>query len=120
MKRRVLSLSLLVLGILGCCAATMPALATPAAVRSVTPSTEAVPTLPPYPLRCVVTASNVNYRRGPGTQFASYGQVGRGFVFASSGEIPNPRIRLQYWDSIEWPGRADAYVDDAYVYCRLG
>ena len=47
-----------------------------------------------YPLRCTVTASNVNYRRGPGTQYASYGQLPRGFTFASQGALPNPRIRL--------------------------
>lgn len=119
MKRRVLGLSLLVLGAFGCRAAAVPASATPAAVRSVAPSTEAVPALSPYPLRCMVMASNVNYRRGPGTQFASYGQVGRGFAFASSGEIPNLRSRLQYWDNIQRPGHADAYVDDAYVHCWL-
>lgn len=72
-----------------------------------------------YPLRCVITASNVNYRRGPGTQYASYGQLGRGFAFASDGGVPNPRSRYQYWDNVERPGHADAYVDDAYVYCWL-
>jgi hypothetical protein len=78
-------------------------------------------TLGPYPLRCVVTASNVNYRRGPGTQYASYGQLGRGFSFASGGEVANPRIRnrYQYWDTIQRPGRADAYVEDRYVLCWL-
>jgi hypothetical protein len=72
-----------------------------------------------YPLRCTVTASNVNYRRGPGTQYASYGQLPRGFTFASQGALPNPRIRLQYWDNAQRPGRADAWVDDAYVNCVL-
>ena len=76
--------------------------------------------LPPYPLRCVVTATNVNYRRGPGMQYASYGQLGRGFAFASDGGVPNPRSRYQYWNNIERPGHADAYVDAAYVYCWLG
>ena len=72
-----------------------------------------------YPLRCNVTASNVNYRRGPGTQYASYGQLPRGFTFASQGALPNPRIRLQYWDNAQRPGCADAWVDDAYVNCVL-
>lgn len=74
---------------------------------------------PAYPLRCTVTGSNVNYRRGPGTQYASFGQVGRGFTFASDGGIPNPRSRYQYWDTIQRPGHADAYISDQYVYCRL-
>jgi hypothetical protein len=66
-----------------------------------------------------VTASNVNYRRGPGTQYASYGQLGHGFTFASDGGVPNPRSRYQYWNNIDRPGRPDAYVDAAYVYCSL-
>ncbi|HEX3783289.1 MAG TPA: hypothetical protein VHX38_26790 [Pseudonocardiaceae bacterium] len=74
---------------------------------------------PPYLLRCVVTGSNVNYRRGPGTQYASFGQVTKGYQFASDGGIPNPRVRLQYWDIMQRPGHADAYIYDAYVYCRL-
>ena len=78
--------------------------------------------LNPYPLRCVVNGSNVNYRRGPGTQYASYGQLRRGFGFASGGEVVNPRSpqnRYEYWDTIQRPGHADAYVDDAYVSCTL-
>jgi hypothetical protein len=78
--------------------------------------------LSPYPLRCVVNGSNVNYRRGPGTQYASYGQLRREFVFSSGGEVVNPRSphsHYEYWDTIQRPGHADAYVDDVYVSCTL-
>jgi hypothetical protein len=115
-------------------AALLLAAAGAACLASVAPATAATATVPhsaavvqhsstigPYPLACAVTASNVNYRRGPGPQYASYGQLGRGFTFASGGEVPNPRIRnrYQYWDTIQRPGHADAYVEDRYVLCWL-
>ncbi|HEX3781305.1 MAG TPA: hypothetical protein VHX38_16715 [Pseudonocardiaceae bacterium] len=124
MHHRILVATGLIIGALSITAAlTTSATATP------TKSTSAAPTLtvashqtaqhPAYLLRCVVTASNVNYRRGPGTQYASFGQVNKGYQFASDGGIPNPRIRLQYWDIMQRPGRADAYIHDAYAYCWL-
>jgi hypothetical protein len=73
--------------------------------------------LDPFRSRCVVTANNVNYRRGPGTQYASLGQVNRGFAFDSDEAIPNPRNRYQYWDVIERSGHAAAYIDDIYISC---
>jgi hypothetical protein len=106
-----------------CLASVAPATAQPATAL---PHSAAViqhsSTLSPYPLRCIVNASNVNYRRGPGTQYASYGQLRRGFAFASGGEVVNPRSphsHYEYWDTIQRPGHADAYVDDAYVSCTL-
>lgn len=123
MRNRVLGLAALVVGVVGCCAAAMPASATPIASKPAISATTGVShsTVPlsAYPLRCVVTGSNVNYRRGPGTQYASFGQVNRGFTFASDGGVPNPRSRYQYWNNLQRPGHADAYVDAAYVYCWL-
>jgi hypothetical protein len=129
MNHRILAGAATALGALGLTTAlavspsASPATAAPMhapAARTTTSTVRAqsVP-LPPYPLRCVVTATNVNYRRGPGTQYASYGQLARGFTFASDGGVINPRNRYQYWNNIERPGHADAYVDDAYVYCWL-
>ncbi|HEX5407454.1 MAG TPA: hypothetical protein VFX16_34705 [Pseudonocardiaceae bacterium] len=96
---------------------------TPAAATPMPASATATPTMAgrpaSYPLRCQVTANNVNYRRGPGKQYASFGQLNRGFRFASGGGVRNPRGHLQYWDTIRRSGHADAYIDDAYVYCRL-
>ena len=66
--------------------------------------------LAPYPLRCRVTANNVNYRRGPGTQYASFGQLNRGFRFASGGGVPSSRSRRQYWETVRRPGHADAWA----------
>ena len=130
MQHRILAGTAIVFGALG----TAAALATlppphrlprtgvqPRSARTVAVVTiQSVP-LSPYPLRCSVTASNVNYRRGPGTQYASYGAIGRGFAFASSGELPNPRGRyFHYWDNIQRPGHADAYINDQYVSCWVG
>lgn len=119
MKHLVLSLSVVALGAVVFTTA-VPASATSDASRPATSATKVVShsatPLPPYPLRCVVTGSNVNYRRGPGTKYASFGQVNRGFAFDGDGGVPNPRSRYQYWDNIERPGHADGYVDDAYVY----
>jgi hypothetical protein len=109
-----------------CLAATLAAVGiaiTPAAAAGAPTSATATITMTSrpasYPLRCWVTANNVNYRRGPGKQYASFGQLNRGFRFASDGGVRNTRGRLQYWDTIRRHGRADAYIDDAYVYCRL-
>jgi hypothetical protein len=107
------------LGAIGIVAATiMPAAANPA-LTSAASTTTLTGRLASYPLRCKVTANNVNYRRGPGTQYASFGQLNRGFRFASDGGVPSSRSRRQYWETIRRPGRADAYIDDAYVYCQL-
>jgi hypothetical protein len=104
--------------------AVVPAAASPVGGAPAAPTTgvahhqEALDTA--YPLRCTITASNVNYRRGPGTQYASYGQVGRGFTFASHGGIPDPRGRyFYYWDTMRRPGHADAYINDQYVSCWM-
>lgn len=55
-------------------ATTAPASATPvvpgAAVTIMTTGR-----LTSYPLRCRVTANNVNYRRGPGKRYGSFGQL---------------------------------------------
>jgi hypothetical protein len=109
-----------------CLASVSPATAAAQSSTAALPHSAAVlqhsSTLSPYPLRCVVTATNVNYRRGPGTQYGSYGQLGRGFAFASGGEVVNPRSphsHYEYWDTIQRPGHADAYIDDVYVSCWL-
>lgn len=99
--------------------ATAAAKPAAAAVQRPAAAVQHSSTIGPYPLRCVVTASNVNYRRGPGTQYASFGQVNRGFAFNSDGGIPNPRSRYQYWNNVERAGRADAYIDSDYTYCWL-
>lgn len=125
MQHRILAGIALAIGALATSTAlaVVPAAASPAGGAPAAPSTAAAthqaPAATAYPLRCVVAGANVNYRRGPGTQYAAYGQLTRGFSFASSGELPNPRSRLQYWDNIERPGHADAWVDDAYVVCWL-
>jgi hypothetical protein len=129
MNHRILAMSVLAMAALGLsvglAASTTPAWAAaapmPAAPVVQAAAVARVQAADPgaYPLRCTVTASNVNYRRGPGTQYASYGQLPRGFTFASQGALPNPRIRLQYWDNAQRPGRADAWVDDAFVNCVL-
>ncbi|HEX3780318.1 MAG TPA: hypothetical protein VHX38_11670 [Pseudonocardiaceae bacterium] len=121
MPHRILAATALIIGVVGITAAhATSATAAPAkpAPALAAVSHQAAPQSA-YPLRCVVTASNVNYRRGPGTQYASFGQMNRGYQFDSDGGVPNPRSRLQYWDTVRRPGRADAYVDDAYVYCWL-
>jgi hypothetical protein len=114
--RAVLVAILVGLGIVT--AAVTPAAATVAPVGASVQALMAVRPAP-YPLRCRVTANNVNYRRGPGKQYASLGQVNRGFRFASDGGVPNPHSRLQYWDNIRRPGHADGYIDDVYVFCWL-
>lgn len=126
MNHRILAATAMAIGTAGVMAAlaASPASAihaAPVARPASVVRAQSVP-LPPYPLRCVVTASNVNYRRGPGRQYASYGQLGRGFTFASGGEVRNPRgpqDHYEYWEVMQRPGRADAYVDDDYVLCRL-
>lgn len=125
MNHRVLVLVLVVaIGALcmSVAVAASPAAATPMHAGPLTVvRAQSVP-LPPYPLRCVVTASNVNYRRGPGRQYASYGQLRRGFTFASGGEVRNPQgpqDHYEYWEVMQRPGHADAYVDDDYVLCWL-
>jgi hypothetical protein len=107
------------LGAIGIIAATiMPAEANPA-LTSAASTTMLTGRPASYPLRCRITANNVNYRRGPGTQYPSFGQLNRGYHFASDGGVPSSGGRRQYWDTIRRPGHADAYVDDAYVYCQL-
>jgi hypothetical protein len=119
MPHRALASLGAILGAVGIVAVTItPAAAIPA--QTTTAATTTLTSRPTsYPLRCSVTANNVNYRRGPGKQYASFGQLNRGFRFASGGGVRNPRGRLQYWDTIRRTGHADAYIDDAYVYCRL-
>jgi hypothetical protein len=129
MNHRTLAATALAIAVLGLSAAVAASTTTgsaAAALMHVSPVVQAAAVVRAqatdpgaYPLRCTVTAANVNYRRGPGTQYASYGQLTRGFTFASQGAIPNPRIRLQYWDNTQRPGHADAWVDDAYVNCVL-
>lgn len=127
MQHRILTVAALIIGGL----ATSAALATvPAAASSAhgVPAEQATTAVhlqagvdSAYPLRCTVTGSNVNYRRGPGMQYASYGQVGRGFTFASHGGVPDPRGRyFYYWDTMHRPGHADAYINDQYVSCWVG
>ena len=99
MQHRILAGTALALGALatGVALTTMPAVASPAhgvpAEQATTAVHRQASDNPAYPLRCTVTGSNVNYRRGPGMQYASYGQVGRGFTFASHGGVPDPRGR---------------------------
>ena len=127
MRRHMISATLLLAAAGAACLvsvspATAAAKSTTAALPHSTVVIQQSPVLGPYPLRCVVNASNVNYRRGPGTQYASYGQLRRGFAFASGGEVVNPRSphsHYEYWDTIQRPGHADAYVGDAYVSCTL-
>lgn len=118
MSHRTLASLGVVLGAIGIVAATMTsAPAHPAQSTVVTTMLTGRPAS--YPLRCRVTTNNVNYRRGPGTRYPSFGQLNRGYRFASDGGVPSSRSRLQYWDTIRRPGRADAYIDDVYVYCQL-
>ena len=121
MQHRIAVAAMIVaaLGVTG--SAAIPAVAAAAASApsfSVRLITHQAPSAP-YPLRCAVTATNVNYRRGPGVQYSSFGQLGRGFQFDSDGGIPNPRNRLEYWNNLSRPGHADAYIDGAYTYCWL-
>lgn len=81
------------------------------------------PTAPfaPHPLRCIVTADNVNYRRGPGTQFPSLGQLPDGFTFDSDGETTNPLNTYggfyDGWENVIHPGYPMGYINNQFIWC---
>jgi hypothetical protein len=126
MQHRILAGAALAIGALAT-SVTLAAMPAAASAAHGVPAQQATATVhrqagvdPAYPLRCTVTGSNVNYRRGPSTHYASYGQVGRGFTFTSHGGIPDPRGRyFYYWDSMQRPGHSDAYISDQYVSCWM-
>ena len=124
MQNHILARAVVAVGALvtGFALAAMPATAAPVSAvptaHGITATHQQAAVGSAYSLRCTVTGSNVNYRRGPGMQYASYGQVGGGFTFASSGAVPDPRGRyFYYWDIMRRPGHADAYINDQYVSC---